>query len=55
MVLWLVAVMIAAYGRQWRGCCGGRLTDWVSLGVLAASSDAAVCAPGVGWRIRDYQ
>ncbi|MGH3299973.1 MAG: IS4 family transposase [Trebonia sp.] len=35
MVLWLVAGMIAACGGQWRG--GGRLTDWVSLGVLASS------------------
>jgi hypothetical protein len=42
--------MIAAYGEQWRGGCG-RLTDWVSLGVLASflSRDAvadAVAAAG---------
>ena len=37
-MFWLVlAGMIAACGRQWRGVAGGRLTDWVSLGVLAAS------------------
>ena len=51
MVFWLVAGMIAAYGRQWRGGWGGRLTDWVSLGVLAAfvprdAVDDAVAAAG---------
>jgi hypothetical protein len=34
VVLCLVAVMIAAYGRQRRGG-GRRLTHWFSLGVLA--------------------
>ena len=43
--------MITAYGRQWRGGCGWRLADWVSLGVLAAfvprdAVDDAVAAAG---------
>jgi hypothetical protein len=50
VVFCLVAGMIAACGRQWRG--GGRgLTDWVSLGVLAAfvprdAVDEAIAAAG---------
>ena len=47
----LVAGIIAAYGRQWRGDCGRPATDWVSLGVLAAfvprdAVDDAVAAAG---------
>ena len=58
----LVAGKITSYGRQWRGdgwrSAGGRLTDQISLGVLAASVprdavDDAVAAAGRQARRRD--
>ena len=46
----LVAGIIAAYGRQWRGGWGGRLTDGMSLAALVAlvPRDAAMigCSGG---------
>src|ERR1044071_5633471 len=50
--------MMAGRDAQWRGGRGGRLTGWISLGVLASSVprdavDAAVAAAGRGARRSD--